>query len=60
MTAEKAKEIIDHNIKEAGQKMPPDVKDALILSSENFELLRQQRCLCDPASYPLLPSETRD
>lgn len=58
MTADKAKEIIDLNIKEAGKKMPPDVKDALQLSSENLERLLYARIVPDAYYTRLLPSET--
>lgn len=34
MNLPKAKEIIDLNIKEAGKKMPPDVRKALTLGSQ--------------------------
>ncbi len=60
MTADKAKEIIDLNITEAGKNMPPDVKDALQLSSENFERLIYARIVPDADYTRLLHSETKD
>ncbi|GAJ01791.1 unnamed protein product [marine sediment metagenome] len=58
MTAEKAKEIIDLNIKEAGKTMPPDVKTALIIHSEAMERLIYARIVPDQYYTRLLPSET--
>lgn len=60
MNLEKAKEIIDLNIKEAGKKMPPDVKTALILSSEADDRILKGRQRPDQYYTRLLPSETVD
>jgi len=56
----KAIEILDLNIKEAGTKMPPDVKTALQMSSGALQVigtLREQDVF--GAGY-LLPGETPD
>lgn len=56
----KSREIIDLNIKEAGKKMPPDVKKALILAVEAEDrclLARKETSFVGPE---LLPSETED
>ncbi|MBA7577013.1 hypothetical protein ES708_18859 [subsurface metagenome] len=60
MKLEKAKEIIDHNIKEAGNKMPPDVKMALQLSSEADARILLARKGASFIGGGLLPSETAD
>lgn len=59
MTIPKAIEIIDLNLKEAGDKMPPDVKDALELSKE--ALKRLLLCRTPERLYMgyLLPGETK-
>jgi len=60
MKLEKAREIIDLNIKEASKKMPPDVKDALTLGSEAILFVERSRLgdIINPNS--LLPGETED
>lgn len=60
MKAEKAKEIIDLNIKVAGKTMPPDVKDSLIIASEAIHWLLQWRGTNSSLSNVRLPSETED
>lgn len=60
MKLSKAKEIIDLNLKEAGKKMPPDVRSALQLGSEAIDrclFARKETSFVGPA---LLPSETED
>ena len=58
MNLPKAKEIIDHNIKLAGKKMPPDVKDALQIGSEAIDLIVEGRSKPGGMFFHDLPSET--
>jgi len=58
ITIEKAIEIIELNIKEAGKSMPPDVRDALNLSVEAMKRIDRQRHLTVPTPQPPLPGET--
>ncbi|MBA7701265.1 hypothetical protein ES703_109998 [subsurface metagenome] len=60
MKLHKAKEIIDHNIKEAGKKMPPDVKDALVVASSCISGIIAIRCGAISNVNEPLPGETED
>ncbi|MBA7692207.1 hypothetical protein ES703_100770 [subsurface metagenome] len=60
MKLEKANQIIILNIKEAGKKMPPDVKDALTLGSEAIERELAKRSQLAGLVIAPLPSETED
>lgn len=60
MNLQKSKEIIDLNIKEAGKKMPPDVKNALTLGSESIDAILKWREDYDDNLLLNLPSETKD
>ncbi len=58
ITLEKAIEVLELNLNEAGKKMPPDVRDALSLSVEAMKRIRRQRSLTIPIPQPPLPGET--
>jgi len=60
MTADKAREILELNINEAGKKMPPDVKHALTIAVGAIERIQVGRN--NPGTYwnDLLPGETID
>ncbi len=58
ITIEKAIEVLELNLKEAGNKMPLDVRDALSLSMEAMKRIRRQRSLTIPINQPPLPGET--
>lgn len=60
MNLSKAKEIIDLNIKEAGKKMPPDVKTALTIGSEAIGAIIQWREDNDDDFLWDFASETED
>lgn len=60
MKLEKAKEILDLNIKEAGKQMPPDVKKALELGVGSIDFVTAWRTgAYFPPDYKL-PGETDD
>lgn len=50
LTFKKASEILDINLKEAGDSMPPDVKETLELSKQAFDLILFYR-----THYPDIP-----
>ena len=58
MNLQTAKEIIDLNIKEAGNKMPPDTLEALKLNSEADDFIIRNRGYGAVHIPNLLPSET--
>lgn len=60
MTIPKAIEIIDLNLKEAGDKMPPDVKDALELGKEALNYISLNRSLWGDLEAFKLKGETED
>ena len=60
MKIEQAIEILDLNVKEAGNKMPPDVKDALSLAIEALERVNIIRSIDPARPITPLPSETKD
>jgi hypothetical protein len=57
ITLLKAAEILDFNVREAGSKMTPDVKDAVIKGKEALERLDGMRKKGMAAAIKLLPSE---
>jgi len=57
ITLEKAIEVLELNLNEAGKKMPPDVKDSLSLGVEAMKRIRRQRSQTIPINQPLLPGE---
>lgn len=60
MLLSKAKEIIEINFKEAGNKMPPDVKQALELAIGAINIVTLRRQLFAPQEGQLIPGETPD
>lgn len=58
MNLNKAQQIIQLNISEAGTKMPPDVRTALIIHSEAITRLEALRVLGYPKAIIPLPSES--
>ena len=59
LTLLKAAEILDLNAKEAGPKMPPDVKESVILGKESLERLDQGRKAGMAWARRLLPCELK-
>lgn len=60
MNPQKAIEIINLNLKEAGTKMPPDCRNAITLGREALEdHLKARAAGWFPPGYTL-PSETKD
>lgn len=57
ITIEKAIEILELNLKEAGKNMAPDVKDSLTLGIEAMKRIDRQRKLTIPINQPPLPGE---
>jgi len=57
MTLLKAAEILELNIKEAGSKIPPDVKEAVIYGKEAIERIDYGRKSGSLWAQKLLPSE---
>jgi len=57
MKLEKAKEIVELNIKEAGNKMPPDCRDALKLENEATKRILDARSGFTLDIAALLPGE---
>lgn len=57
ITLLKAAEILDLNAKKAGEKMPPDCLDAVILGKEALERLDYHRKAGHFFAQQLLPSE---
>ena len=53
----KAIEVLDLNIKEAGKKMPPDVKDSLALSVSLMKAVQYVRKGGNWEPHALLPGE---
>lgn len=60
MKLQKAIEIGELNLKEAGKQMPPDVKDALNLLIEAAEHLQVRRKNPGTSWNDLLPGETEE
>lgn len=60
MTLDKAIEILDLNIKEAGKKMPPDVNAALGLGIQALKRWEIHRNECPGCFRELLPGETKE
>ena len=60
MNIPKAIEILELNLKEAGKKMPPDVRDALNLSIEALEAFKKYRHSPNSWFVKELPGETKD
>jgi len=58
MNLQKAKEILDLNIRQRSPQMPPDVKDALKLGIEALDYINSWRGTNSPMSNIRLPSET--
>jgi len=54
----KAKEIMELNLKEAGYKMPADVRTALLLHIRAVDRLQLQRQSPDKVIWELLEGET--
>lgn len=59
LTLLKAAEILNFNVKEAGDKMPPDVKEAVIKGGEALMRLDQGRKSGIAWAQKLLPSEIK-
>jgi len=57
MKIDKAKEILDLNIREAGTKMPPDVKTAVQIGSEAINYIIRLRACSIKHRQAILPSE---
>jgi len=57
MKLEKAIEILDLNIREAGKKMPPDVLDALKLGAQALKAIKEYREMPFYGLLKLLPGE---
>lgn len=55
---DKAKEILDLNIKQAGSKMPPDTLTALKIGSEAINFIIRLRSCSIQFRNQMLPSET--
>lgn len=60
MNLQKSREIIILNVKEAGNKMPPDVKMALIIAAEAEDYVLEIRHNINTPYPELLPNETVD
>ncbi|GAH57130.1 unnamed protein product [marine sediment metagenome] len=60
MILEKSRQILNLNLKENGNKMPPDCRDAIQLGIEAEERLLDQRTALLPSEITLLPTETKD
>lgn len=58
MIMPKVIEILELNVKEAGKKMPPDVKDAVNIGIEASKRYYFLRSLSSIKAFPLLPGET--
>lgn len=58
MKLDKAKEILNLNLKEAGHKMPADCRDAVMLGIEAINRVQQYRLYPEFRNSALLPGES--